>query len=115
MNCCSQNIVKPPNKGHVGDGHFVPCREVVLFSEVLFWKFPKDKNNTILIYSASFDGLFNSKMARATLYYSIEYVQINIRSLFVTAFARKDHRCRSLNPATVALQKRLTSVHIMWV
>ena len=89
MNCCTQNIVKPPNKGHVGDGHFVPCREVVPFSEVLFWKFPKDKNNTILIYSASFDGLLNSKMARATLYYSIEYVQINIRSLFVTAFAKR--------------------------
>ena len=28
--------VKPLNKGHVGDGPFVPCREVVLFSEVLF-------------------------------------------------------------------------------
>ena len=24
------------NKGHIGDGAFVPCREVVLFSEVLF-------------------------------------------------------------------------------
>ena len=28
--------VKPPNKGHIGDGPFVPCREVVLFSEVFF-------------------------------------------------------------------------------
>ena len=28
--------VKPPNSGHFGDGPFVPCREVVLFSEVLF-------------------------------------------------------------------------------
>ena len=28
--------VKPPNKGHIGDGPFVPCRETVLFSEVLF-------------------------------------------------------------------------------
>ena len=28
--------VKPPNRGHFGDGPFVPCREVVLFSEVLF-------------------------------------------------------------------------------
>ena len=28
--------VKPPNRGHFGDGPFVPCREIVLFSEVLF-------------------------------------------------------------------------------
>ena len=28
--------VKPPNKGHIGDGPFVPCRAVVLFSEVFF-------------------------------------------------------------------------------
>ena len=28
--------VKPPNRGHFGDGPFVSCREVVLFSEVLF-------------------------------------------------------------------------------
>ena len=28
--------VKPPNRGHFGDGPFVPCREVVLFLEVLF-------------------------------------------------------------------------------
>ena len=28
--------VKPPNKGHIGDGLFVPCREVVLFSVVFF-------------------------------------------------------------------------------
>jgi len=28
--------VKPLNRGHFGDGPFVPCREVVLFSEVLF-------------------------------------------------------------------------------
>ena len=27
--------VKPPNKGHFADGPVVPCREVVLFSEVL--------------------------------------------------------------------------------
>ena len=27
---------KPPNRGHFGDRPFVPCREVVLFSEVLF-------------------------------------------------------------------------------
>ena len=26
--------VKTPNKGHIGDGPFVHCREVVLFSEV---------------------------------------------------------------------------------
>ena len=32
----SGNTVKPPNRGHFGDGPFVPCREVVLFSEVLF-------------------------------------------------------------------------------
>ena len=30
------STVKPPNRGHFGDGPFVPCREVVLFSEVLF-------------------------------------------------------------------------------
>ena len=30
------HTVKPPNRGHFGDGPFVPCREVVLFSEVLF-------------------------------------------------------------------------------
>ena len=28
--------VKPPKRGHFGDGPFVPCREVVLFLEVLF-------------------------------------------------------------------------------
>ena len=28
--------VKPPNRGHFGDWPLVPCREVVLFSEVLF-------------------------------------------------------------------------------
>ena len=28
--------VKPPNKGHFGDGPVIPCREVVLFSEVFF-------------------------------------------------------------------------------
>ena len=28
--------VKPPNKGHIGDRLVVPCREVVLFSEVFF-------------------------------------------------------------------------------
>ena len=32
--------VKPPNRGHIGDGPVVSCREVVLFSEVL-WKFLK--------------------------------------------------------------------------
>ena len=40
------NTVKPPNKGHFGDGPVVPCREVVLFSEVFFvtyWKFLKDE------------------------------------------------------------------------
>ncbi len=26
--------VEPPSKGHFGTSHFVPCREVVLFSEV---------------------------------------------------------------------------------
>ena len=26
--------VEPPSKGHFGANHFVPCREVVLFSEV---------------------------------------------------------------------------------
>ena len=31
--------VKPPNKGHFGDGPVVPCREVVLFSEVFFGNF----------------------------------------------------------------------------
>ena len=31
-----QNTVKPPNKGHIGDGPVVPCREVVLFLEVFF-------------------------------------------------------------------------------
>ena len=30
------NAVKPPNKGHIGDGSFVLCREVFLFLEVLF-------------------------------------------------------------------------------
>ena len=28
--------VKPPNKGHIGDGAVVPCGEVVLFSEIFF-------------------------------------------------------------------------------
>ena len=28
------HTVKPPKKGHIGDGPVVPCREVVLFSEV---------------------------------------------------------------------------------
>ena len=32
---CSYTV-KPPNKGHIGDGSVVPCREVVLFSEVFF-------------------------------------------------------------------------------
>ena len=31
----SSCTVKPPKKGRIGDGAFVPCREVVLFSEVL--------------------------------------------------------------------------------
>ena len=30
------STVKPPNKGHIGDRPVVPCREVVLFSEVFF-------------------------------------------------------------------------------
>ena len=30
------STVKPPNREYFGDGPFVPCREVVLFSEVLF-------------------------------------------------------------------------------
>ena len=30
------STVKPPNKGHFGDGPVVSCREVVLFSEVFF-------------------------------------------------------------------------------
>ena len=30
------DTVKPPNRGHFGDGPFVPCREVVFFSKVLF-------------------------------------------------------------------------------
>ena len=30
-----ESTVKRPNRGHFGDGPFVPCREVVLFSEVL--------------------------------------------------------------------------------
>ena len=34
LHSCSQ--VKLLNKGHIGDRPFVPCREVVLFSEVLF-------------------------------------------------------------------------------
>ena len=33
---CFPHTVKPPNKGHFGDGPVVPCREVVLFSEVFF-------------------------------------------------------------------------------
>ena len=28
--------IKPPDKGHIGDKPVVPCREVVLFSEVFF-------------------------------------------------------------------------------
>ena len=35
--------VKPTNKEPIGDGPFVPCREVVLFSKVFFWKVLKDK------------------------------------------------------------------------
>ena len=30
------NAVKPLNKGHIGDGPVVPCREVVLFQRVSF-------------------------------------------------------------------------------
>ena len=35
---CESNLstVKPPNKGHFGDRPVVPCREVVLFSEVFY-------------------------------------------------------------------------------
>ena len=32
----SSTTVKPLNKGHVGNGSLVPCREVVLFSVVFF-------------------------------------------------------------------------------
>ena len=32
---CIYTTVKPPKKVHVGDETFVPCREVVPFSEVL--------------------------------------------------------------------------------
>ena len=39
----SGTTVKPPNKGHIGDGPFVPCREVVLFSKVFYWKILKGK------------------------------------------------------------------------
>ena len=33
---CSYSVftVEPPNKGHFGGNNFVPCREVVPFSEV---------------------------------------------------------------------------------
>jgi len=35
---CSTELytIKPPNKGHNGDGPVVPCREVVLILEVFF-------------------------------------------------------------------------------
>ena len=36
MRAVESDTVKPPNKGHFGDRPVVPCREVVLFSEVLF-------------------------------------------------------------------------------
>ena len=36
IRCVRDYTVKPPNKGHIGDGPVVPCREVVLFSEVFF-------------------------------------------------------------------------------
>ena len=42
------DTVKPLNKGHIGDGPVVPCREVVLFLEVFFipiGNFLKMKNN----------------------------------------------------------------------
>ena len=32
----SSTTVKPLNKGHIGNGSLVPCREVVLFSVGLF-------------------------------------------------------------------------------
>ena len=38
---CLIVMVKPLNRGHIGDGPFVPCRAVVLLSEVLFY----EKNN----------------------------------------------------------------------
>ena len=42
---CVANVftttVKPPNKGHIGDRPIVPCREVVLFSEVLLLNLSK--------------------------------------------------------------------------
>ena len=69
--CTFANTVKPPNKGHIGDGPVVLCREVVLFSEVFYWKFLKDEKITfkciITIILLHFDGFFNSKMAKATL------------------------------------------------
>ncbi len=30
----NNSTVEPPIKGHLGTSHFVPCREVILFSEV---------------------------------------------------------------------------------
>ena len=36
LDVANGHTVKPLNRGHFGDGPFVPCREVVLFSEVLF-------------------------------------------------------------------------------
>ena len=37
VRCVQQwTTVKPLNRGRFGDGPFVPCREVVLFSKVLF-------------------------------------------------------------------------------
>ena len=47
---CVSNTVKPLNKGQIGDGPFVPCTEVVLFSEVIsqtYWKVLKDKNKNL--------------------------------------------------------------------
>ena len=38
---CLIVMAKPLNRGHIGDGPFVPCGAVVLFSEILFY----EKNN----------------------------------------------------------------------
>ena len=60
--------VKPPNKGHIGDGPFFPCKEVVHFSEVYLLESPLQKKLTlncfnvlvqyILCICFHFDGFF---------------------------------------------------------
>ena len=42
-NYYTHNTVKPPKKRHFGDGPVVPCREVVLFSDVFFGNLFKGK------------------------------------------------------------------------